>query len=265
MTAVAERLTAFRESRWFTLVWIVPAALGLLLLVVLAAMGIRSLPAVQSFMTDYPGASELPADAPVGFPAWLAWQHGLNAFFILFIIRSGWQVRTTKRPTVFWKRNNAGLVKTKGAPTKISLNLWLHFTFDTLWVLNGVLFYVLIFATGQWLRVVPISWDIFPNAVSASIQYASLNWPVESGWTNYNALQTLSYFVVVFIAAPLALITGLRMSPSWKSKRLSAVYPITVARAIHFPTMIFFVAFIVVPTTLFAIERRNRLRPWLPT
>lgn len=250
MTAVAERIAALRESRWFKLVWVLPTAIVLLAVVVLVAMGIRTLPAVQSFLTDYPGASTLPKAAPVGFPAWVAWQHGLNAFFILFIIRSGWQVRTTARPTMFWKRNNTGFLRTKGSPSKISLTLWLHLTFDSLWVLNGIVFYVLIFATGQWLRIVPTSWDVFPNAVSAGIQYASLNWPVENGWSNYNALQTISYFLVVFIAAPLALVTGLRMSPSWKSKRLSALYPITVARRIHFPTMIFFVAFIVVHVIL---------------
>jgi thiosulfate reductase cytochrome b subunit len=250
VTAAGARLSAFSKSRWFKLVWIIPAALVLLLALVLAMRGIRGLPEVQSFMTDFPGATTLPADAPVGFPAWLAWQHGLNAFFIMFIIRSGWQVRTTPRPTMFWKRNNTGLLRTKNPPTKISLSLWLHITFDTLWVLNGIVFYVLIFATGQWLRIVPVSLSIFPNAVSAAIQYGSLNWPVENGWVNYNALQTLSYFLIVFIAAPLALLTGLRMSPAWKSKRLSALYPIGVARAVHYPVMIVFVAFIVVHVTL---------------
>ncbi len=246
MSAVGARLTAFQKSRWFKLVWIIPATLVVLFLLVLAMRGIRGLPAVQSFMTDFPGATTLPGDAPVGFPAWLAWQHGLNAFFILFIIRSGWQVRTTTRPTMFWKRNNTGLIRTKTPPSKISLSLWLHISFDTLWVLNGVLFYVLIFSTGQWLRIVPVTWSIFPNAVSAAIQYGSFNWPVENGWANYNALQTISYFLVIFVAAPLALITGLRMSPAWRSKRLSRAYPIELARSVHYPVMIFFVAFIVV-------------------
>lgn len=250
MSTVGARLSALQKSRWFKLVWIIPAVLVGLFLLVLAMRGIRGLPAVQSFMSDFPGATTLPEGAPVGFPAWLAWQHGLNAFFILFIIRSGWQVRTIARPTMFWKRNNTGLIRTKNPPTKISLNLWLHLSFDTLWVINGVLFYVLIFSTGQWLRIVPVSWSIFPNAVSAAIQYGSFDWPVENGWVNYNALQTISYFLVVFIAAPLALITGLRMSPVWKSKRLSRLYPIEVARAVHYPVMIFFVAFIIVHVVL---------------
>lgn len=245
-------MVAFRESRWFRLVWIVPALLVGLFLVVLAARGIRDLPAVQSFMRDFPGESKLPEGAPVGFPAWLGWQHFLNSFFILLIIRTGWQVRTTKRPPAYWTRNNTGLLRTKNPPVRIGLDLWLHLSLDTLWVLNGVIFFVLIFATGQWVRIVPTHWDIFPNAVSVGLQYASFNWPTENGWVNYNALQTLSYFVITFIAAPLALITGIRMAPGLadRFKRLDRVFPLPVARAIHYPVMLFFAAFIVVHVTL---------------
>ncbi|TFD54070.1 hypothetical protein E3T55_04450 [Cryobacterium frigoriphilum] len=230
--------------RWLRLLWIVPAALVLFAGVVLAARGIRSLPEVQSFLAVYPGTTTLPDSAPVGIPAWLAWQHGLNAFFLFFIIRTGWQIRRTGRPTSFWKRTNTGLLRTKRPPTRIGLNVWLHLGWDTLWVLNGVLFYVLLFATGQWLRLVPVTWSIVPNAASAALQYASLDWPMENGWINYNALQTISYFLVVFVAAPLALLTGLRLSPSWTSRRMSALFPIRVARALHVAVMLFFVAFI---------------------
>jgi thiosulfate reductase cytochrome b subunit len=255
--------TRLVRSKWSALVWIIPVTLFGLAAVVLAAKGLRGLPAVQSFMADFPGASPLPDSAPTGFPAWLAWQHGLNVFFILFVIRSGWQIRTTARPTMFWKRSNTGPFRSKRPSTRLSLSLWLHITFDTLWVINGFLFYVLLFTTGQWMRLVPVSWDIFPNAVSAAIQYASLAWPVENGWVNYNALQTISYFTVVFVAAPLALASGLRMSPSWTSRRFGAVFPIRLARKIHLPVMIFFVLFIVVHVTLVfatgALRNLNRV------
>lgn len=231
-----------------TLYWGVPAALLGLVLVVLLARWMTGLPAVASFLADYPGHSELPEGAPVGFPAWLAWQHFLNAFFLLLIIRTGWQVRTTTRPSGHWTRNNKGLIKTKNAPTKITLELWLHLTLDALWILNGIVFAILLFATGQWMRIVPTSWDVIPNALSAALQYASLNWPTENGWVNYNALQLLAYFATVFIAAPLAFISGIRTSSAWpkKATALNKAYPIELARAIHFPVMIYFVAFIVV-------------------
>ena len=245
-------LAGLRTSRWFKLVWIVPAIIVGLFLIVLAANAIRSSVGGQQFLASYPGEATLPVGAPVGFPAWLSWQHALNAFFLLLIVRSGWQVRTVKRPNGFWTRNNRGILKTKNPPTRLSLNLWFHLSLDVLWFLNGLLFFVLIFATGQWLRIIPTSWDAFPNALSALLQYASLNWPTENGWVNYNGLQLLAYFTITFIAAPLAIISGIRMSPLWpkNTPRLDRFYPMPVARAIHLPVMFFFVAFVIVHVTL---------------
>ncbi|WP_142062353.1 cytochrome b/b6 domain-containing protein [Pseudarthrobacter sp. B4EP4b] len=220
--------------------------------VVLIAQWMRTLPAVQEFLVTYPGQVELPETAPVGLPAWLGWQHFLNAFFLVLIIRSGWLVRTTARPKEHWTRNNTGLIRTKGKPAKISLNLWFHLSLDALWVLNGVIFVILLLATGQWMRIVPTSWEIVPNALSTALQYASLQWPTENGWVNYNSLQVLAYFSIVFIAAPLALATGLRMSGAWpkNATALNRIYPIETARAIHFPVMLYFVGFIIVHVAL---------------
>ncbi|MFF1880660.1 cytochrome b/b6 domain-containing protein [Pseudarthrobacter sp. NPDC058196] len=220
--------------------------------VVLSAQWLRTLPAVQDFLSTYPGQAELPGTAPVGLPAWLGWQHFLNAFFLVLIIRSGWLVRTTAKPKEHWTRNNTGLIRTKGKPVKISLNLWFHLTLDALWVLNGITFVILLFATGQWMRIVPTSWEILPNALSTAIQYASLSWPTENGWVNYNSLQVLAYFSIVFIAAPLALATGLRMSGAWPKNvtTLNRIYPVELARAIHFPVMLYFVGFVLVHVTL---------------
>lgn len=230
----------------------VPGALIVFAVLVVLAQWFRSTQVGSDFISAYPGETELPEGAPVGFPAWLNFQHFLNAFFIILIARTGWLVRTTQRPAAYWTRNNKGLIRTKGEPKKISLDLWLHQSLDVLWVTNGLIFVVLLFITGQWMRIVPTSWDVFPNALSAGIQYASLNWPLENGWTNYNSLQVLAYFTIVFIAAPLAIITGLRMSNLWPgpSARISKIYPLPVARAVHLPVMIFFVLFIIVHVTL---------------
>lgn len=248
MSLPTKKKSGTAKSRWAKLYWAVPTALVALVLVVLLAKWATGLGGVKDFLAAYPGHAELPEGAPVGFPAWLGWQHFLNGFLLLLIIRSGWQVRTQTRPAAYWTRNNKGLIRTKNAPTKISLELWFHLTLDALWILNGIVFAILVLATGQWVRIVPTSWDVFPNALSAALQYASLNWPTENGWVNYNALQLLTYFVTVFIAAPLAFISGLRTSSAWPKKAvaLNKAYPIEVARAIHFPVMIYFVAFIVV-------------------
>ncbi|NKX53370.1 cytochrome b/b6 domain-containing protein [Arthrobacter mobilis] len=246
------KTSAVTGSKWFK-----PAAAAVLtvlamLAVVLLAMWLRTLPAVQGFLAAYPGHSRLPEAAPAGLPAWLGWQHFLNAFFLVLIIRTGWQVRTTARPKTYWTRNNKGLVRTKNPPQKISLELWFHLVLDVLWVLNGIIFAVLLLATGQWMRIVPTSWDVFPNALSAALQYASLDWPTENGWISYNSLQLLAYFATVFIAAPLAVASGLRISPSWPKRagRLNRVFPIEAARAVHYPVMVYFVAFTVVHVVL---------------
>jgi thiosulfate reductase cytochrome b subunit len=239
-------------NRWAKLAMAITLAVAALAAVVLIAQWMRTLQPVQDFLTTYPGKVDLPEGAPAGLPTWLGWQHFLNAFFLVLIIRSGWLVRTTARPKEYWTRNNSGPIRTKGKPAKISLNLWFHLTLDALWVANGAVFIILLLVTGQWMRIVPTSWDVFPNALSTAIQYASLNWPTENGWVNYNSLQVLAYFSIVFIAAPLALATGLRMSGAWpkNAHALNKAYPIEAARAIHFPVMLYFVGFVVVHVAL---------------
>mgnify|MGYP002150846856 CR=1 FL=1 len=126
-----------------------------------------------------------PEGAPVGIPAWLGWQHFFNVFLMVLIIRSGLTIRHEKRPAVFWAPKN----NPKG---KTSLTIWFHQGLDIFWIVNGLVFVVLLFVTGQWMRIVPTSWEVFPNALSAALQYVSLDWPTENGWVNYNALQQIA-------------------------------------------------------------------------
>ena len=199
--------------------------------------------ALAEFLVRYPGEYPLPEGAEPGFPAWVRWNHFLNMFFIILIIRSGLQNRYEKKPPAYWTPRWSGF----GGGKKISISLWLHQMLDILWLLNGIVFITLLFVTGHWMRIVPTSWTVFPNALSAMLQYLSLDWPTENGWVAYNSLQQLTYFTIVFIAAPLAAVTGLRMSGLWpaKAQRLSTLYPVELARAVHFPTMLFFVFFVI--------------------
>ncbi|WP_260837413.1 cytochrome b/b6 domain-containing protein [Microbacterium sp. SLBN-146] len=245
-TPEPKRIGPFTRLQW------VGAAIvgggGLLVAAAMAVFAVRwllSIEPLSSFVQTYPGEYHLPEGAPVGFPAWLGWQHFFNVFLIVLIIRSGLRVRSEKRPTAFWTPRN----KPKG---KISLTLWFHQSLDLLWIINGLIFVVLLFVTGQWMRIVPTSWEVFPNAVSAALQYVSLDWPTENGWVNYNALQQLAYFTTVFVAAPLAIITGVRMSGVWpkKAATLNRIYPVEWARKVHFPVMLYFVFFIIVHVAL---------------
>lgn len=209
-------------------------------IIVLAARGVTTLPGVPEFLKRYPGEYQPTVEPEPGFPAWARWTHFLNFFFMVLIVRSGLLVRQQQKPSAFYTPKRGG--------KKVSIYLWLHTSLDVLWLVNGVVFVVLMFVSGHWARVVPTSWEVFPNALSAMLQYLTLEWPHENGWVNYNSLQQLMYFTVVFIAAPLATITGVRMSEWWPkdAERLNRAYPAPLARAIHFPVMLFFCLFAVV-------------------
>ncbi|WP_433584910.1 cytochrome b/b6 domain-containing protein [Microbacterium hydrocarbonoxydans] len=222
------------------------AGLGVLAAAVVAFVRtLLSLPFMQDFLAAFPGEYEPAIHVAPGFAPWVGWQHFFNMFLMVLIIRSGLTIRREKRPTAFWTpRNNP-----KG---KVSLTIWFHQALDILWLTNGVIFLVLLFATGHWVRIVPTSWEVLPNALSAALQYVSFDWPAENGWNNYNSLQQLAYFVTVFLAAPLAAVTGFRMSGLWpkRAERLSKAYPIEWARKVHFPVMLYFVLFIIAHVAL---------------
>ena len=216
-----------------------PWAIGALLLLAAAAFGARwyvGTEAGADFIARYNGIQPLPDNAPVGLPGWLNWAHFFNMFLMALIIKTGIDVRREKRPAAYWQPTKGG--------KKISVTLWLHQALDIAWVVLGVVFFVLLFTTGQWMRIVPTSWEVIPHAVSAGLQYLSLDWPTENPWLHYNALQELSYFITVFIASPLAIASGFRMSSMWPASWKAV--PMSWARALHFPTMIYFVAFVVV-------------------
>ncbi|XKH52390.1 cytochrome b/b6 domain-containing protein [Citricoccus nitrophenolicus] len=234
--------------------WVKPALIigGLVIVavaVVLGARWLRTLEGVQEFIATYDGHSTQLEAAPEGMPWWMGWQHFFNMFLIVLIIRTGLQVRNERKPPGYWTAKKGSFFSPKGnTPKKVSLTQWLHQSLDVLWVLNGLVFIILLFVTGHWMRIVPTDWDVFPNMLSGAIQYASLDWPTENGWVHYNALQTVAYGFTVFIAAPLAILSGIRFSTWWpdNAEKLNKIYPVEWARATHFPVMLYFVGFIIV-------------------
>lgn len=265
-------------NRWLNLVWLLPISWALLLLGVATAQYLRGIPSVEAFVHGHPGAGfairlAMPA------PAWLRVQHFLNLFLLTFIIRAGLQI-LADHPRLYWtrhstpgkewlrmqkevppiplwtaKQDSITLPRHLGLPGlrhSIGLARWWHLGVDTLWVANGLAFYVLLVTSGEWRRIVPTSWQVFPDAASVLLQYLSLRWPADASWGAYNALQILSYFTTVFVAAPLALVTGLGMSPALStrfhgiSKRLS----IQTARSLHFLVLCWFLLFTFIHITL---------------
>ncbi len=268
-------------QKWFNLLWLLPIGFLALLVAVATAKGLRGTPAVEGFIARYPGTPTPASDAVTGTPRWVGVQHFLNLFLLVFIMRSGLQI-LSDHPRLYWTRHSTpgrdwfriqkpvptdplwtakqdsislpGQVGLPGLRHSIGLARWWHLGVSTLWLANGLLFYVLLFATGHWRRLVPTSWAAFPHALSVAVQYLSLDWPTENGWVAYNSLQQIAHFLTVFIAAPLAVLTGLGMSPalSTRFKRISTVLSIQTARSLHFLVLIWFLVFITTHIALVA-------------
>lgn len=216
---------------------------------VLLAQWVRTMDPVADFIAIYDGTPTHPDGVVAGIPGWVGWQHFFNFFIIVMVIRSGFLIRNQERPEAYWTPNEGGFYSPgkKNSPQKVSIQQWIHQSFNVLWVANGLFFYIMVFATGHWMRIVPTNWDIFPNIVSAGLQYVSLDWPEENSWVYYNALQIMTYFLTVFIAAPLAVLTGLRLSTWWPlNAGINKAFTLPVARKIHFGTMVYFILFILV-------------------
>src|SRR5712691_8734904 len=129
-----------------------------------------------------------------------------------------------------------------------------HFLSVLFWVGNGLVFVVLLFSTRQWQRLVPTSWRIVPDAWAVFVHYATFHLPPEpDGFYRYNALQQLAYFGVVFVLAPLAMLTVPAMSPALTARFTS--YPKLpgnrqIGRSLHFLIMGAFLAFVCMHVTM---------------
>lgn len=213
-----------------------------------------------------------------GFPGWLRVTHYVNFLFIVLLIRSGLQI-LADHPRLYWNVHcTPGTEWLRLTPIEVPqdrvwtakedsryLSPWIglpgyrhsigmarhwHFLSVLFWVGNGFLYVTLLFGTGQWRRLLPNSWQVVPDAWAYFVHYITFHLPPEPDtFSHYNALQQLSYFAVVFILAPLAILTGLSMSPALTNRFMW--YPKLpanrqVGRSIHFLIMCAFVAFIVV-------------------
>jgi hypothetical protein len=68
-----------------------------------------------------------------------------------------------------------------------------HGVITTLWLLTGAIYIVLLFATGEWTRLIPTSSDVFSRAWDSLLTYLSLKTPPLSAFRPYDALQQLAY------------------------------------------------------------------------
>lgn len=221
---------------------------------------------------------------PSGFPIWMNLSHWVNIFSLMLIIRSGISI-LFDHPRLYWNKSCRPKKQwMRFTPLKIPKDkfwtakedaryidpvlglpgyrhtigiarVW-HFLTIPFFVLNGFIFIFLLFYTAQWERLVPTSWSIIPDSWNLFVHYATFHFPLKpNGFYHYNPLQQIAYFGVIFILAPLAMLTGLAMSPAienrfhWYPKLFGNIQS---ARPIHFLVMIAFSVFIIIHVSLIA-------------
>ncbi len=217
------------------------------------------------------------------FPLWLRVTHFLTVIFIVLLIRSGLEIFSAhpklyldddaKEGSEWFRWTKKRMPKDKlwtstdeeeafspwvALPGRGLLGLGRHWHFFSVicWIGTGVVYVVLLFATGEWTRLVPTSWSIFPAAINTAGIYLSGHFPPPGD--PYNPLQQLTYFGVVFILGPVTIATGAAMSP-----HIDARYPWyprifhgrQTARSLHFLCMAAWVLFAIGHTAIVLIER----------
>lgn len=220
--------------------------------------------------------------ADLSFPVWLRATHWINVLFIGFLLRSGIQILAAY-PRLYWNEHSTPgteWLKFTGRriPThrvwttldqEVPVSSWIaqpggthlgigrhwHFFGALFWLLNGLAYVVLLFATGEWQRLIPTSWSVFPEAWHTFLTYLSLSTPPPSAFHPYDPLQQLAYAAVVFLLTPFQLLTGAAQSPAiearfpWYARLFGGRQS---ARSLHFLGLVAFVAFIVVHTVMVA-------------
>lgn len=210
------------------------------------------------------------------FPLWLRATHLINFVLIGMLLRSGWEILSSM-PRLWWRNDCAPgaewlrftkrkLPKEEGVYTSlmdekslspliglpgrenIGLGRHWHGMSVMLWVLNGIVYVVLLFATGLWQRIIPTSWDVFPEAWETLKVYLGFRAPGIEHFTPYDSLQMLGYTFVIFILAPFLILTGIAMAPAIRSR-----FPWYVklfgghqgARSLHFIAMVLMTGFVI--------------------
>ena len=218
------------------------------------------------------------------FPVWLDATHFFNIVFMVLLARSGIQIlasfprlfvsddcapgheilKLTRRkvPTgrVYQSLDEEADVSPwialpggKGAAGGLGIGRHWHLVSVMGWVATGLVYVALLFATGEWRRIVPTSWDVFPGALAAANTYLHLRLAEPAPGLPYNPLQQLAYFAVVFLLAPLQIATGAAMSPAvagrfpWYTRLFGSRQ---AARTIHFAGLVAFAGFVAVHTAM---------------
>ena len=124
-----------------------------------------------------------------------------------------------------------------------------HFFFAWLWVVNGACYLAWSLASRHLQRDLAMQRRDWRGIGASVLDHLRFRHPRGEDALRYNPLQKLAYLGVVFVVAPLVILTGLLMSPQLDSVMswfIELVGGRQSARTLHFVAMALFVLFAVV-------------------
>ena len=183
-----------------------------------------------------------PATAKVIQPAWVRTLHWTNAFAMVLMIMSGWQIYNASPLFAFLKFSKS-----------ITLGDWLggallwHFAAMWLLMVNGLIYLALGVATGRFRKkLLPIT----PEGVISDAKAALTGKLSHDDLSKYNYVQKLLYAGIIVIGI-LIVLSGLAIWKPVQLQYLTALFGgYAVARYVHFICMAAIVAFMVVHVVL---------------
>ena len=182
-------------------------------------------------------------------PLWLRITHWLNAFAVLIMVTSGWQIY-----------NASPIFRSIVFPSAITLGGWLggalqwHFAAMWLLVANFIVYVAMNVFTGRLRR------RMFPLSIRSIVTdaFAALRGKLgHDDLTHYNAVQKFAYLAVI-VDIVIVILSGLAV---WKSVQFPLLRTLMGgyddARVVHFFGMSFLVAFFVVHVVMVALVPRS--------
>ena len=174
-------------------------------------------------------------------PAWVRTLHWINAFAMILMIMSGWQIY-----------NASPLFSFSFSPA-ITLGGWLggalqwHFAAMWLLMVNGLVYLALGIATGRFRRkLLPIT----PSGVIADTRAALTGQLSHNDLSKYNYVQKLLYVGIILVGI-LIVLSGLSIWKPVQLQYLTALFGgYDFARYVHFAAMSAIVAFLIVHVAL---------------
>jgi thiosulfate reductase cytochrome b subunit len=182
-----------------------------------------------------------PTTAKVIQPAWVRAVHWTNAFAMVLMIMSGWQIYNASPLFDFTFSRSITLGGWLGGAL-----LW-HFAAMWLLMVNGLIYLVMGLATGRFRKkLLPIT----PSGVISDTKAALTGKLSHDDLTKYNYVQKLLYAGVIVIGI-LVVLSGLAIWKPVQLQYLTALFGgYEAARYVHFFCMAGIVAFIVVHVAL---------------